>query len=63
MNAATLIQLALTLVQSVLSHLKGTNAEAAIVADVQAAVDALLKVQGSDVTYNQLEGLRVKPTF
>lgn len=63
MNAATLIQLALALVQSVLSQLKGTNAEAAIVADIQAAVDALLKVQGTDVTYSQLEGLRVKPTF
>ncbi len=63
MNAATLISLALTLVQSVLSQLKSTGAEAAIVADVQAAVDALFKVHGTDVTYQQLESLRVKPTF
>jgi hypothetical protein len=63
MNAAALIELSLTLVQSVLSQLKNTGAEAAIVADVQAAVDALLKVHGTDVTYQQLESLRVKPTF
>lgn len=63
MNAATLIQLALALIESVLSQLKSSGAEQAIVADVQAAFDALMKVQGSDVTFAQLEGLRTKPTF
>lgn len=63
MNYAQYIQLAIVLVQEVLAEIKGTNTEQQIVADVQSALDALLKVQGSEVTYAQLEALRVQKTF
>jgi hypothetical protein len=63
MNYAQYIDLAIVLIQSVLKEIKGTNTEQSIVADVQAALDALIKVQGTPVTYSQLESLRVKTTF
>ncbi len=68
MNAATLIQLALLLAQTVLSELKSkpnaaTDAAQQAISDVEAAVAALLKVQGTDVTFAQLEGLRTTPTW
>jgi hypothetical protein len=63
MTAATIIQLALWLTQTVLTQVKGTDVEQQVLADVQAAVDALAKVHGTDVTYEQLESLRVKPTW
>jgi hypothetical protein len=63
MNYAQYISLAIVLVEDVLSQFKGTATEATIVADVQAALDALLKVQGTPVTYAQLEALRVNKTF
>jgi len=63
MNYAQYIDLAIALVTEILNQFKGTNTEKAIVADVQAALDALLKVQGTTVTYSQLESLRVQKTF
>lgn len=63
MNYAQYIQLAIVLVQEVLSQVKGAQTEQNIVSDVQAALDALLKVQGSEVTFAQLEALRVNKTF
>jgi hypothetical protein len=63
MNNAQYIDLAVVLVMDVLQNIKGTNTEQQIVADVQAALDALMKVQGTDVTYAQLESLRVQKTF
>ena len=63
MNYAQYIDLAIVLVQEVLNQFKGTDAEQKVVADVQAAFDALMKVQGSTVTYAQLESLRVNKTF
>jgi hypothetical protein len=59
----SIIELALSLLSTVLGNLKNTGAEAAVVADVQAAIAALTKVQGTAVTLAQLESLRVKPTF
>ena len=63
MNYAQYIDLAIVLVQDVLAKIKGTDTEQSIVADIQAALDALLAVQGTDVTYSQLESLRVQDTF
>lgn len=63
MNYAQYIDLAIVLVQEVLHEIKGTDTEQKIVTDVQAAFDALMKVQGTEVTYAQLESLRVQKTF
>ena len=63
MNYAQYIQLAITLVGDVLGALKGSNAEQNAIADVQSALTALLKVQGTVVTQAQLEALRVQSTF
>jgi hypothetical protein len=54
------IDLALNLLQGILASasIKGLAPE--IVKDIEAAVAALAKVQGTPVTYGQLEGLRVK---
>lgn len=60
MGAATLISLVLTLLQSILSSAKAGGIAPEVLGYIEAAVANLLKVQGSDVTYSQLEGLRVK---
>ena len=59
MGAATLISLILTLLQSILASAKVTGAAPDVVANIEAAVASLLKVQGTPVTFAQLEGLRV----
>jgi hypothetical protein len=59
MGATTLISLVLTLLQSILSSAKVAGLAPEVVADIEAAVANLLKVQGTPVTYSQLEGLRV----
>ena len=63
MNTANYISLALTLLQAVLANVKGSEIESAVTSDIQAAVDSLMKVHGSEVTFAQLESLRVKHTF
>ena len=60
MGATVLISLAITLLQSVLEAAKVTGVPADVVAMLEAAVANLLKVQGTDVTYSQLESLRVQ---
>ena len=62
MNTAGYISLALTLL-AVLSNVKGTQLESEVAGEIQAAVDSLMKVHGSEVTLAQLESLRVKHTF
>jgi len=57
------IDLCLSLLGTLVGQLTKNNAEQQVVAGVQAAVDALAKVRGSDVTYAQLEGLRVTPKW
>lgn len=54
------IDLAILLLQGVLASagVKGLPQE--IIAEVKASLDALLKVKGTPVTFEQLEGLRVK---
>ncbi len=59
MGAATLISLVLSLLQSVLTTAKVEGAAADVVANLEGAVRHLLAVQGTPVTYAQLEELRV----
>ena len=59
MGATTLIRLVLTLLQSVLSAAKIGGVAPEVIANLEAAVEKLLAVQGTPVTFEQLEGLRV----
>ena len=65
MNAATIIDLILTLLEGVLSTVKGSTAAdaTAIAQGIQAAITALAAVQGTPVTYSQLQTLRVEPKW
>lgn len=57
------IDLVLSLLGTLIPQLTKNGAAPEVIADVQAAIDAMLKVQGTPVTYSQLESLRVKPTW
>jgi hypothetical protein len=59
MGAATLISLVLTLLQSILASAKIGGVAPEVIANVEAAVANLVAVQGTPVTFAQLEGLRV----
>ncbi len=59
MGAATLISLVLELLQSVLAAAKIGGVAPDVIANIEAAVKNLLAVQGTAVTFEQLEGLRV----
>jgi hypothetical protein len=59
MGAATLISLVLTLLKSVLASAKIGGVAPDVIANIEAAVTNLLAVQGTPVTFTQLEGLRV----
>jgi len=59
MGATALISLVLALLQSVLSAAKVGGIAPDIIANLEAAVASLLQVQNTDVTYAQLESLRV----
>jgi hypothetical protein len=59
MGAATLISLILTLLQSVLASAKVGGLAPDVIGNIEAAVTSLLAVQGTPVTFAQLEGLRV----
>jgi len=59
MGAATLISLILTLLQSVLSAAKVGGLGPEVIENIEAAVASLLAVQGTPVTFEQLESLRV----
>lgn len=59
----TYLQLALQLLLTELEAAKVGGASVEVIANLQAAVDAIMKVQGTDVTYEQLEGLRLKTTW
>lgn len=65
MNALTSIQMALLLLEGVLSSFKSKNIElpAEILADVQAAISNLQKYAGTDVTFEQLEAMRLTPQW
>jgi hypothetical protein len=51
------------LLQSVLAAAGVNPKYSKLIAGVQAAIAELEKVKGTDVTFNQLEGLRVTPTW
>ena len=59
MGAATLISLILSLLQSVLASAKISGVAPDVIANIEGAVTHLLAVQGTPVTFAQLEGLRV----
>jgi|HubBroStandDraft_1064217.scaffolds.fasta_scaffold571473_3 hypothetical protein len=59
----SIVELVLSLLSTTLANLKGTGAEQAVITDVEAAIAALEKVQGTPVTMGQLESLRAKVTF
>jgi len=59
MGAATLISLVLSLLQSILTSAKVGGATADVITNLEGAVTSLLAVQGTPVTFAQLEGLRV----
>jgi hypothetical protein len=59
MGATTLISLVLTLLQSVLSAAQIGGIAPEVIANIEAAVANLLAVQGTPVTFAQLEKLRV----
>ncbi len=59
MGATTLISLVLTLLQSILASAKIGGVAPEVIANIEAAVANLLAVQGTSVTFRQLEGLRV----
>ena len=63
MSAAALISLALNLLQVVLTSAGAGGLAPELIANIQAAIQSLLAVQGTDVTYQQLEGLRVEPKW
>jgi hypothetical protein len=59
MGAASLISLVLSLLQSVLAAAKVSGSAPDVVTNIEGAVSHLLAVQGTPVTFAQLEGLRV----
>jgi hypothetical protein len=59
MGATTLISLVLTLLQSILSAAKVGGVAPEVIANIEAAMANLLAVQGTPVTFAQLESLRV----
>jgi hypothetical protein len=59
MGAASLISLILTLLQSVLSAAKIGGVAPEVIENIEAALASLLAVQGTPVTFEQLESLRV----
>lgn len=63
MNSATLVALALQLLQSVVDEAVKSDVPREIIQDVEAAIASLVKTSGSDVTFGQLEQLRVKKIF
>jgi len=60
MGAATLISMIVTLLQSILAAAKVGGLAPQVIANIEAAVASLLAVQGTPVTFAQLEGLRVE---
>lgn len=59
----SIIDLVLSLLSAVIPQLVSNKAAPEVIALIQSAIDSLNKVQNTPVTYSQLEGMRVKPTF
>ena len=63
MNAATLVSTALFLLNLLLTSLTKNKTAPEIIALIQSAIASLQQVQGTDVTWQQLNDLRVEPTW
>jgi hypothetical protein len=66
MNVAGIVQLALGLLNLVLGNLKSgtvTSDLQVAISGIESAISSLEAVQGTPVTYAQLEGLRVTPAW
>ena len=66
MNIAGIVGLAVSLLQVVLGNLKAgpvTSDLQLAIAGIQAAIASLEKVQGTPVTYQQLESMRFQPKW
>jgi siroheme synthase len=59
----SIIELVLSLLGAALAAAKQNGVTQEVVAGIEAAIANLQKVQGTPVTYDQLESLRVKPTW
>jgi hypothetical protein len=59
MGAAGLISLVLSLLQSILAAAKVGGVAPDVIANIEGAVSNLMEVEGTPVTFAQLEGLRV----
>ncbi|MGA9473830.1 MAG: hypothetical protein WBV36_15295 [Terriglobales bacterium] len=59
MGATTLVSLVLTLLQSILASAQVGGVAPEVIANIEGAVAKLMAVQGTPVTFAQLEGLRV----
>jgi hypothetical protein len=59
-NVLAGIELGLTVLQAILADLKVSSAAQAAVAAIELAIEELEKVQGTEVTFEQLESLRTK---
>jgi hypothetical protein len=59
MGATTLVSLVLTLLQSILASAQVGGVAPDVIANIEGAVAKLMAVQGTPVTFAQLEGLRV----
>jgi hypothetical protein len=57
------VALAISLLQTVLASANANGEAQSVVATIQAAIAKLLETEGSDVSYQQLEGLRSKTTW
>jgi hypothetical protein len=58
-----IISLILSLLATTLEAAKVGGAAPEVIQAIESAIASLQKVQGSDVTYAQLEGLRIKPQW
>lgn len=65
MNTLTAIQLSLLLLEGVLSSFKSGKIElpTEIIEDIQAAITNLQKYAGTDVTFAQLEAMKLTPQW
>jgi hypothetical protein len=66
MTASSIITLVLGLLQLVLNNLKSSTANSALdaaIAGIESAIEELTVVQGTPVTFQQLQSLRVEPKW
>ena len=60
MDTKTIILLSLGLLQNVLENLKVSGAAIEVIQDIEASIAKLISVRDSEVTWDQLDELRIK---